>query len=119
MDQTKQCIESILMEKLDPIQEKINPPQEPKAEGANPHEVFSLEELIRKLEDIRDGFGTGLNLAKAVYTLSCEIRAIKNSLDAFNLWMEEYGEGLHVRLLNVEEHVGLSVKDKKKRKDKK
>lgn len=46
----------------------------------NTHDVFSLEVLMRKLEDIRDGNGSDINMAKALYTLAFQIRALKIAL---------------------------------------
>lgn len=41
-------------------------------------EPYVLDELIAKLEDIRDGLDDTLNPARALYTLALEIKLLKD-----------------------------------------
>lgn len=45
------------------------------------NDIYSLEDLILRLEKIRDDFHGNINFPKAFYSLALEIKSIKERLD--------------------------------------
>lgn len=43
-------------------------------------DIYQLDELIGKLEDIHSGIDSALNIPKAIYSLAIEIRKIKQQI---------------------------------------
>jgi hypothetical protein len=52
----------------------------------HPEDPYTLEELIEKLEELRNGKEIYINFSKALYTLTFEIKKIHKRLEDLEPW---------------------------------